>query len=135
MCVLRFSHQNSPSTDGQEKHLCRSARVIRYNQGQVRSFDGDRVMAIFVGDEKESRVGKAALGIEWRRRSLGDLLLENYPKIKEISWRLRHGVSIDSGEALLVRAGIRGNDDLISIGRAPNIAAKLSDLREGYQGV
>ena len=33
---------------------------------------------------------------------------------------------------MLVRAGIRGNNGLISIGRAPNIAAELSALREGY---
>jgi hypothetical protein len=25
MFLLRFSHQDSPSTDGQERHLCRSA--------------------------------------------------------------------------------------------------------------
>ena len=113
-------------------YLDMAVRVIRYNHGQVRSFDGDRVMAIFVGEEKESRAGKAALGIEHWRRMLAEVLLENHAKIKEIGWRLRHGVGMDSGEALLVRAGIRGNDDLISIGSAPNIAAKLSDLREGY---
>jgi hypothetical protein len=30
----------------------------------------------------------------------------------------------------VVRAGIRNNNDLIWIGRAPNVAAKLSGLRE-----
>jgi class 3 adenylate cyclase len=31
---------------------------------------------------------------------------------------------------LTVRAGVRGHNDLIWIGRAPNLAAKLSDLRD-----
>ena len=30
----------------------------------------------------------------------------------------------------MVRAGARGDNDLIWIGRAPNLASKLSDLRE-----
>jgi adenylate cyclase len=113
-------------------YLDMAVRVIRYNDGQVRSFDGDRVMAIFVGDEKESRAGKAALGIEWWRRMMSDILGDHVESLRKIGWRLKHGVGLDTGEALLVRAGIRGNNDLISIGRAPNVAAKLSALREGY---
>src|SRR3954453_6013446 len=113
-------------------YLDMAVRVIRHNKGDIRSFDGDRVMGIFVGWDKESRAAKAALGIEHWRRFLNYLLPTRLPEIEEIGWELKHGGGIDTGEALLVRAGIRGNDDLISIGRAPNIAAKLSSLREGY---
>ncbi len=35
-----------------------------------------------------------------------------------------------TGTVLAVRGGVRGDNDLIWIGRAPNLAAKLSDLRE-----
>ncbi|MDT0276265.1 adenylate/guanylate cyclase domain-containing protein [Blastococcus goldschmidtiae] len=113
-------------------YLDMAVRVIRYNEGDIRSFDGDRVMGIFVGWDKESRAAKAALGIEYWRGFLDYLLPTRLAEVKAIGWELKHGVGIDTGEALLVRAGIRGNDDLISIGRAPNIAAKLSGLREGY---
>lgn len=50
-------------------------------------------------------------------------------KYEDFTWTMSHGVGIDTGEALLVRGGVRGNNDLISIRSAPNVAAKLSELR------
>ena len=52
-----------------------------------------------------------------------------YSSVKNASFVLNHGVGIDTGTVLSVRSGVRGNNDLIWIGRAPNLAAKLSDLR------
>ncbi len=110
-----------------------ATRILRHKDGHIRSFDGDRVMAIFVGDGKEDRAVRAAMGISWAvnevipaaiKRSYTDP--ENFPEIA-------HGVGIDSGEALIIRGGIRDNNDLISIGSAPNVAAKLSDIRD-YRG-
>jgi uridylate cyclase len=46
------------------------------------------------------------------------------------SFVIDHGVGIDTGTVLAVRGGARSSNDLIWIGRAPNLAAKLSDLRE-----
>ncbi|WP_207549168.1 adenylate/guanylate cyclase domain-containing protein [Mycobacteroides chelonae] len=45
---------------------------------------------------------------------------------------ISHRVGIDTGESLIVRGGARNNNDLISVGAAPNIAAKLSDLKNGH---
>ncbi|MDX5962821.1 hypothetical protein SIM91_05765 [Rhodococcus opacus] len=45
---------------------------------------------------------------------------------------ISHRVGIDTGESLIVRGGARNNSDLISVGGAPNIAAKLSDLKNGH---
>lgn len=45
---------------------------------------------------------------------------------------ISHRVSIDTGESLIVRGGARNNNGLISVGGAPNIAAKLSDLKDGH---
>jgi hypothetical protein len=36
---------------------------------------------------------------------------------------------IATTDALLVKVGIRNNDDILSAGVGPNLAAKLSDLR------
>ena len=49
--------------------------------------------------------------------------------VRGASFKIGHGVGIDTGTVLAVRAGVRGDNDLIWIGRAPNLAAKLSDLR------
>jgi class 3 adenylate cyclase len=41
-------------------------------------------------------------------------------------------VGIDTSKVMVVRSGIRNNNDLVWVGRAPNVAAKLSGIREGY---
>jgi adenylate cyclase len=112
-------------------YLSAATTIIKDRGGAIRSFDGDRVMGIFYGDSKNSDAAKAALNISWA--------VENVirPKIKtkwdDLDWTLTHGVGIDTGEAWIVRGGVWGTNDLVSIGRAPNIAAKLSELRGSSQ--
>lgn len=43
-------------------------------------------------------------------------------------------MGIDHGQALLINGGVRGNHDMVSIGTAPNVAAKLSALRHDDGG-
>jgi class 3 adenylate cyclase len=46
------------------------------------------------------------------------------------TFKLAHAVGVDTSEALIVRAGVRGSNDLEWVGKSPNIAAKLSSIRE-----
>lgn len=106
-----------------------ATRVLRGYGGEIRSFDGDRVMAIFMGPDKNTKAVRAALALNWAvAEILRPDIAEKWPDVQK-SWRLDHGVGVDTGEALIVRGGVRGSNDLISIGGAPNVAAKLSDLR------
>src|SRR5688572_4691432 len=41
------------------------SRVVRHHGGEIRSFDGDRVMAAFIGDYKNTSAVKTALKINW----------------------------------------------------------------------
>lgn len=112
-------------------YLSVSTRIIRANDGHIRSFDGDRVMGIFAGTNRYTRAVKSAMQIKWAMNELVQpAITKQFKSVKDNNWHLRHGCGIASGKALLVRAGFRGNDDMISIGTAPNLAAKLSDLRE-----
>jgi adenylate cyclase len=52
-----------------------------------------------------------------------------YPNLAEGEYEIEHTAGIDAGEVLVVRAGVRNSNDLISIGTAPNVAAALSDRR------
>lgn len=114
-------------------YLAVSTRIIRAHNGHIRSFDGDRVMGIFAGTDRFNRSVKAAMQIKWAiREHVQPALTSQFKSIKDSGWSMKHGCGIASGKALLVRAGFRGNDDLVSIGDAPNLAAKLSDLREPY---
>lgn len=113
-------------------YLDATCRVIRARGGAIRSFDGDRVMAVFLGDTKNSTAAKCALQINYVVNEVVRPAVEaNLPSIKKHGFVLRQGVGIASGTALVVRGGVRGNSDLVSVGRSPNVAAKLSDLRQG----
>lgn len=106
------------------------SQIIRNEGGHVRSFDGDRVMGVFVGDSKNSSATKAALKINWAFKEVLKPKFEaGYTKLRDGSLKLDHSTGVDSGDVLVVRAGLHGNNDLLWIGRAANIAAKLSDIR------
>ncbi|MGO0578199.1 adenylate/guanylate cyclase domain-containing protein [Ornithinimicrobium panacihumi] len=111
-------------------YLATVTRILRHHDGYIRSFDGDRVMAIFIGDDAASRAAKAAMEIKWAVDNLVNsslaIFLDAY---RQGNWVISHRTGIDIGGAFIVRGGVRKNSDLVSIGDAPNIAAKLSDLR------
>ena len=103
-----------------------AVRLIRWKGGHIRSFDGDRVMGVFIGDSKRNDAVRAALAINWAvRKVLDEKFDAKWPDLKK-HYHLDHGIGIDCGEALIVRAGVRNNNDLVSIGEAPNVAAKLA---------
>jgi adenylate cyclase len=110
--------------------LATTARLVRYHGGTIVSFDGDRILGIFVGDLKNTKAAKCALQIKYTVKEVIRPKFEKYESVRNASFIIKHGVGVDTGTVLAVRAGARGDNDLIWIGRAPNLAAKLSDLRE-----
>ncbi len=110
--------------------LTSSSKLIRARGGEIRSFDGDRVMGIFIGGSKNSNAAKCALNINYAfLKIIKPKLLAKYPALGSGSYKLAHCVGIDTSEVLVIRGGVRNNSDLIWVGRAPNIAAKLSNIR------
>jgi adenylate cyclase len=115
-------------------YVSAATRVFRKHGGEIRSFDGDRVMAVFMGESHITRAVDAGLGINWAvHKVIRPQLDEHWPANLD-PWVMNHAVGIDTGEALMVRGGVRDsndqeNNDLIAVGPAPNVAAKLSGLR------
>ena len=108
-----------------------ATRIIRAQGGQIRSFDGDRVMGVFIGESKRSNAAKAALQIQWSTRHLIEPEARaRFNSVKKNDVKIRQACGIDVGISRAVRAGIRNNNDLVWIGRPPSFAAKLSDIRE-----
>jgi class 3 adenylate cyclase len=106
------------------------SRIIRYRDGYIRSFDGDRVMGVFVGDSKNTSAAKAALNINYAFLKIIKPKLEaKYEVFRNGTYKLGHCVGVDTSEVLVVRAGIVKNNDLVWVGSAPNVAAKLSSIR------
>ena len=110
-------------------YLHAAARILRHHGGAIRSYDGDRVMAIFVGASKNTSAAIAAFNLNWAvKQVIREKLAKKWPT-SLADYTMHHGVGIATGEALIVRAGVRDHNDLVSIGSATNVAAKLSELR------
>ena len=106
-------------------------KIITAHDGIVTSFDGDRVMGIYIGDSKNSNAAKSALKINYAVQEIIKPKIEaSFRSMNETSYKIGHAVGIDTSNMLSVRAGQRGSNDLIWIGRSPNFAAKLSEIRE-----
>jgi class 3 adenylate cyclase len=112
-------------------YLDTSVRLIRHHGGEIRSFDGDRVMGIFKGDSPNTSAANCARKIDWVVENLiNPKAKAKFKSIQNNDIQIKHCVGIDTSEARAVRSGIRNNNDLIWIGKAPSFAAKLSDIRE-----
>lgn len=111
--------------------LAAVSKLVKHNGGKIVSFDGDRVMGVFYGTSKNSDAAKCALQIKHVVQNVIKTKFENkYETVRNASFSINHGVGVDTGTVFAVRGGVRGDNDIIWIERAPNLAAKLSDLRE-----
>lgn len=109
-------------------HCC--IRLIRAYGGHIRSFDGDRVMGIFAENSAVSSAVRCAREINFATTFIIDSAASStFGSVKNNGISIQQSVGVATGLATAVRAGIRNNNDLIWIGRAPALAAKLSDVR------
>lgn len=112
-------------------YLSVMSHLVKHHGGEIRSFDGDRVMGIFIGSSKCSDAAICCVRMNWAFNQIIRAKFEaKYPSVGEQGYRLEHAAGVDLGTVHIVRAGVRGSNDLVSVGAAPNIAAKLSDIRE-----
>jgi len=109
-------------------YLVSACRLIRENDGIITAFDGDRVMAVFIGDSKNSSAAKTSLMINYVVKEVINKSIK--AKYLDTTFQIRQAVGIDLSKLFVARTGIRGSNDLIWVGRAANYAAKLCSLRE-----
>src|SRR5437879_1332840 len=110
--------------------LLASARLVRYFDGEIPAYDGDRIMAVYMGHRASSRAARTALAINWAMINVVNPELKRGFKLGA-EFSLAHAVGIDVSELFVIKAGIRAGSDLTWVGRAANKAAKLSGIREG----
>lgn len=107
-----------------------ATRLIIKHGGQVRSFDGDRVMGVFMDGAKNSSASICGREIHWAvRKIIQPAAARQFKSIRDNGIEIRNCSGIDVGEVRAVRSGIRNNNDLIWIGKAASFSAKLSDVR------
>jgi class 3 adenylate cyclase len=109
-------------------YLTCAAKLVKVNGGIITAYDGDRIMAVFIGDLKNSNSAKTAMQIN---KAVIDIinpaLSAQYPNA---TYRLRHVIGIDTSPLFVARIGVRNDNDLVWVGRAANHAAKLSSINE-----
>ncbi|MBX3218199.1 MAG: adenylate/guanylate cyclase domain-containing protein [Labilithrix sp.] len=128
---LVLEHRPHFAAEVYKCYLACACRVIRQKGGVITAFDGDRVMAIFIGDNKNTSAVRAALAINHAVvKIINPRVKDQYPKLAD-TFSVKHSVGIDTSELFVARTGIRGANDLVWVGRAANIAAKLCGLRDG----
>jgi len=107
-----------------------ATKIIRNEGGHIRSFDGDRVMGIFIGNAKCTQAVRAGLKINWAvKEIIMPALKRERPNTKYV---MKHVTGIDRSNQMAIKAGIREWNDLAWIGRAANHAAKLTTLSDTY---
>jgi class 3 adenylate cyclase len=112
-------------------YLYCAAKIIRSLGGVITAYDGDRVMAVFVGDNKNTVAAECGLKINHAVQKIVQPALEKqYPERK--SFKIRQKIGVDSSELFVAQTGIRGSNDLVWVGKAANYAAKMAALSASY---
>lgn len=106
-----------------------ATRIIKSEGGAITSYDGDRVMGVFVGDTQCSPAGRSALKINY---AVKKIIMPSMKAQYNTDFSIRHTVGIDASEIRVARTGVRGDNDLVFVGRAANFAAKLTEIDDGY---
>ena len=103
-----------------------ASRLIRENGGEIEAYDGDRVMAVFIGDQQANSAVKAAMQLNYAMiEIINPTSAAKYPKTHR---PLQFTVGIDSGVCLAIKIGVRSVAELSWIGPAANYAAKLNSF-------
>jgi class 3 adenylate cyclase len=103
-----------------------AAKIIRSEDGVVTAYDGDRVMAVYIGELKNTRAVRSALKIN---AAVLNIINPSQQAIyTKSAFTLKHVVGVDTSQLFVAKTGVRGANDLVWVGRAANYAAKLSSL-------
>lgn len=103
-----------------------AAKIINSQDGVITAYDGDRIMAVYIGERKNSRAALSALKINGAVRNIiNPAIVAQYPSNGHVT---RHVVGVDTSPLRAARTGVRGDNDLVWIGRAANYAAKLTTM-------
>lgn len=119
------SYKNWFAAEMYKIYLRTVSEVLRANNGVITAFDGDRVMAVFMGDAKNTSAVKSGMQIVFAVNKLNDLIARTY---RDVTYRIKHSIGIDTGKLFAVRAGVHGSNDVVWVGEPANLAAKLTTL-------
>jgi class 3 adenylate cyclase len=107
-------------------YLYCATKIIKDEGGVITSYDGDRVMGVFIGKSQTTPAARAGLKINYAVQKIINPAMHNQ---YNTDYQLVQIVGIDTSEVRVARTGARGDNDLVWVGRAANYAAKLTELK------
>jgi class 3 adenylate cyclase len=107
-------------------YLICAARIVNAEGGSITAYDGDRIMAVFIGNAKNSAAARTALKINWATQNV--VMPAFKRQYTTSSFKLQQTVGIDTSKLLVAKTGVRGSNDLVWVGPAANYAAKMSAI-------
>jgi class 3 adenylate cyclase len=124
------AHKDHFSAEVYKTYLYCAAKLIKEEDGAITAYDGDRIMAVFIGSSKNTSAVKCGLKLNYAvQKIINPALQAQYQNSQFI---LKHVVGIDTSPLYVARTGVRGANDLVWVGRAANYAAKLTELDVEY---
>ncbi|WP_343618991.1 adenylate/guanylate cyclase domain-containing protein [Ralstonia sp.] len=110
-------------------HCC--AKIIRSEGGEITAYDGDRIMAVYLGDSKNTSAVRTSMKINWAARHIVQTAFNEV--YSGTQFDLRHVCGVDTSKLFVAKTGVRGANDLVWVGRAANYAAKLAAMQHSRQ--
>lgn len=110
-------------------YLTIATKIITENYGQLRSFNGDSVLAFWSAKLKSDidNAVRTAMKLKWALDIKYSKYFEEYSKID-------FGIGIDWGDVYIVKAGLPKNDnnnDLVFLGMSVNFATMIANQAHG----
>lgn len=103
-----------------------ASQIIRGEDGVITAYDGDRVMAVFTGDMKNTRAVRVALRINYAVKQIIQPAFD--AQYVGRSLKIAAICGIDTSQLRATRIGVHGDNDITWVGSAANYAAKLTSL-------
>lgn len=126
---LLFAHQKQTAGKVHKAFLHAAATTVLHYGGQIRSFKGDSLLALWPAKTKGniSTAVRAGMTVKW-------LLDVELSKSFEAYEKIDFGIGIDWGEVFVVRAGLSrdaNNNDLLFMGKCINFAVAVAEQAHG----
>ena len=87
--------------------LACAARIIRDQGGAITGYDGDRIMAVFIGESKNSAAARTGLKINYAvLKIINPAIQDQYPNSR---YTVKHQVGIDTSQMFVARTVSRAS--------------------------
>lgn len=109
-----------------KSYLTCVSTIIRQDGGEITAFEGDGLMGIFSGNDKECISVRCAFKIQWAVFNIIQPKIDElFPKHK---YKMHQVVGIDSSELIPIKTEVWDNYDILWLGRSANYSARLTSI-------